>query len=76
MDKSKPQVCLAVWCSGFFGLAAVVHLIRFVSKLPVVIGGVEIPMGASVVIALVSAALSAGLLVVACQKPCCPKEKE
>lgn len=72
MEKSK--FCPALWFSGFFGLGAVVHLGRLIMGLSLVVGGREIPMSASLWAVLLFGALSVGLLVLSCIKPC-GKEK-
>ncbi len=66
--------CAAIWFSGFFGLAAAVHIVRLILKFPVVIRGTEIPMNVSLVVAIVASGLSLGLLFLACKKSCCDKK--
>ena len=68
MEKSK--FCPALWFSGFFGLGALVHLIRLVTGFSVVIAGREIPIAFSAVAALVFGVLSVGLLIVSIKRPC------
>ncbi len=54
----------AVWFSGFFGLAALVHLVRFLFQVPLVVGGRSVPMAVSVIVAFVAGVLSLRLLSV------------
>ena len=64
MEKNYHQSLPAIWFSGFFGLAATVHLIRLLFKVPVTIRGWSVPLRFSVVAILVAGALSAGLLYI------------
>ncbi len=68
MEKTK--FCPAMWLSGFFGLGAIVHLVRAAMGFSVVIAGREIPVTVSAVVAGVLGALSIGLLVVSLKRPC------
>lgn len=68
MEKSK--FCPAMWFSGFFGLGALVHLVRAILGFSLVIGGVEISVGTSMVLAVILASVSAGLLAVSLKRPC------
>ena len=52
---------LCIWFSGFFGLGAVGHGIRFLLAIPVVIGGFSIPLWVSAVAAVIMGVLSAAL---------------
>ena len=66
----KPKLCPALWFSGFFGLGAVVHLVRLITGFSVVIAGREIPVSFSGVAVLVFGAFSVGLLVLSFKRPC------
>ena len=68
MEKTK--FCPALWFSGFFGLGAVLHLIRLITGFSVVIAGHEIPVSFSGVAVAVFGALSVGLLVLSLKRPC------
>lgn len=70
------RFCPALWFSGFFGLAALAHLVRLALKVPVTVGTVSVPMSASVLVAAVAGALSVGLLVAALKRPCSPDSKK
>lgn len=54
----------AVWFSGFFGLAALVHLVRLLFQVPLVVGGRPVPMAVSVIVVLVAGILSLRLFSV------------
>lgn len=75
MEEMK-RFCPALWFSGFFGLAALVHLARLALKVPVTVGTVSVPMGTSVFVAAVAGALSVALLVAALKRPCSPDSKK
>lgn len=68
MEKAK--FCPAIWLSGFFGLGALMHLIRLLAGFSVVIAGKEIPYAFSGAALLILGALSAGLLVLGLKRPC------
>ncbi len=53
-----------VWFSGFFGLGALVHLLRLVFQVPVTIGTFEIPLTVSLVVGAIFSILSIGLFLV------------
>lgn len=76
MEKDKPLACPAIWFSGFFGLGALVHLVRLVLRFSLVVGGNEIPLMTSAILVVVLGGLSLGLLVLGCKRPCCPREGE
>lgn len=59
-----------MWLSGFFGLGALVHLVRSVVGFSLVVAGHEISIGTSAAIAVVLGALSVGLLIVSFKRPC------
>ncbi len=59
-----------MWFSGFFALGALVHLVRSILGFSLVIAGIEISVGTSMILAVVLAAVSAGLLVVSLKRPC------
>ena len=69
MEKEK--FCPAIWFSGFFGLGAFVHLVRFIVRFPLIVGNIEVPLGTSLVLAIVLGGLSAGLLYFGLRRPCC-----
>ena len=68
MEKAK--FCPALWFSGFFGLGAVVHLVRLITGFSVVIAGRAVPVSFSGAAVLVFGALSIGLLVLSLKRPC------
>ena len=70
MEREKSKFCPAIWFSGFFGLGAVVHLVRFLLQVPVMIGTFEVPLKLSAVLFLMLAGLSAGLLILGLKRPC------
>lgn len=63
MEMENKKFCPAVWLSGFFGLGALVHLVRLMMNISVAVNGYEIPFVLSVVV-VVFGGLSIGLLVV------------
>ena len=69
------KFCFATWFSGFFGLGALVHLVRSILKFPLVVNNYEVPISLSVTLAVVLGALSLVLLYVSCKKPCCEKKE-
>lgn len=73
MKHSK--FCPATWFSGFFALAALVHLGRSILGLQLVVGGYEIPLAVSVIAAFVFSALSIGCFVMSQWAPCCKDEE-
>ena len=62
--KSKVKV----WFSGVFGAGAIVHILRLVFQWPVTIGTFDVPMGLSLLVAIIAAAISLLLLGI---RPCC-----
>lgn len=76
MVKDKPLACPAIWFSGFFGLGALVHLVRLVLRFPLIVNGYAVPLTASAILVVVLGGLSVGLLVLGCKRPCCPREGE
>lgn len=68
MEKTK--FFPAVWFSGFFGLGALVHLVRSILGFSLVVGGREISIGVSIIFALVLGILSAGLLMAGVKRSC------
>ncbi len=72
MEKNK--ICPALWLSGFFGMGAVVHFLRFVSGASLSVAGHEIPLVMSAVVSVVMAGLSAGALFLSIKKPSCGTE--
>ena len=69
------KFCLSTWFSGFFGLGALVHLVRSILKFPLVVNNYEVPISLSVTLAVVLGALSLILLYVGCKKACCEKKE-
>ncbi len=70
MDKSANPFCPALWFSGFFGMAALVHLVRLLLRVQVIAGTRRIPLRLSVAIVLIAGALSVALLYTGCKRPC------
>ena len=66
MLRRKCKCCVSMWWSGFFTLAAVVHILRLAFRVPVQLGTWHVPMGFSVDVVIV-----AGFLVfIFCRKGC------
>ena len=62
----KCKCSVAMWWSGFFALAALVHVVRLVVHIQVQLGSWMVPMGFSIIIVII-----AGLLAfVFCKKGC------
>lgn len=74
MKTDKPLICPATWFSGFFGLGAIVHLVRLVLRFPLIVGTYEVPLAVSGILVVVLGGLSLGLLYVAVKRPCCKEE--
>ena len=74
MEKDEHRFCPALWFSGFFGLAAVVHLVRLLFKVPVTIRGWAVPLHLSAAAVLVAGGLSAALFYIGCKRPCRPSK--
>ena len=72
MEKGK--FCPAMWFSGFFGLGALVHFMRFVLQVPLQVGSFQVPLSLSAIAAVVLGALSGGLLYLAVKPPCCSRQ--
>ena len=70
MGTMKTKFCPAMWLSGFFGLGALIHLIRLVMGFSVVIAGHEIPKTASGLAVLIFGTLSVGLFTISLKRPC------
>ena len=68
------KFCPATWFSGFFGLGALVHLVRLILRIPLTLGDFQVPLGLSLVLVIVLGGLSLGLLYVGIRRPCCKKE--
>ena len=66
MFCTKCKCCAAMWWSGFFALAAVVHVVRLVARAEVQIGTFVVPMGVSIGVAIVAGTLS----LIFCKKGC------
>jgi hypothetical protein len=52
----------ATWVSGFFGIAGLVHIARWVFRIPVRLGAYDVPVAVSLTVGVVFLAISAGLL--------------
>ena len=63
---TKCKCCCFAWLSGFFGLAAIGHVIRLAFQVPVQLGGYSIPLKVSLIVAVVAGALS----FILCRKSC------
>ncbi len=72
---SSGKGCAPIWFSGFFGLGAIMHLVRSVLKFPLVVNNFEVPLSLSLTLAVVLGALSLVLLYVGCRPACCRKEE-
>ena len=66
----KAKFCPAMWFSGFFGVGALVHVVRLLTGFSLVVAGHEIPLMVSGVIVLVGGILSVALLMVSLKRPC------
>lgn len=71
MQGEEHRFCPAVWFSGFFGLGALVHLVRLFLRFPLIVGTFEVPLGMSLVLVILLGGLSLGLLYVGLRRPCC-----
>ena len=74
MEKMRGKFCPALWLSGFFGLAALAHLVRLTFRWGMQINGHEIPLALSCLVVIVMGTLSAGLGVAAIKRPCDSKK--
>jgi len=54
--------------SGFFGIAGLLHLARFFFRVPVRVGTYDVPLMVSVLVGVVFAGISAGLLWIEVQR--------
>lgn len=70
METIRNKFCPAAWFSGFFGLGALVHLVRFILGFSLVVDGRAVPLVLSGFLALVLGILSVGLLIISVKKPC------
>ncbi len=52
----------ATWVSGFFGIAGIVHLLRFFFRVPVRLGAYDVPLAVSIAVGVVFVGISMGLL--------------
>lgn len=68
MKNKDWATCAVLWFSGFFGLGTLVHLIRLTFRVPVTVGGWEVPLGVSAVLVALLGLLSAGLLAFGCKR--------
>jgi len=62
----KCKCCNLSWLSGFFALAAVIHIVRLISRAQVQIGDWTVPMNVSIGVAIVAGVLS----LILCKKSC------
>ena len=62
----KCKCCVPMWWTGFFALAFIGHVVRLVARARVQLGNWPVPMGFSVVIAII-----AGLLAFIFYKKAC-----
>ena len=69
----KCKCCCAMWWSGFFGLAALAHLIRLVARIPLVVNNWAVPMTVSIGVAIVAGALSFFFCKKGCASCSCTK---
>ena len=74
MNEQNTKFCPAVWFSGFFGLGAIVHLVRLLLRFPLIVGTFEVSLRMSLVLVIVLGGLSLVLLCVGLRRPCCKKE--
>lgn len=74
MEETHKKFCPALWFSGFFGLGALVHLIRLLTRVSLIVGDYQVPLGVSLAVFVIASGLSAGLLFVGLKRPCCKKE--
>lgn len=58
----------ATWVSGFFGIAGILHLVRFFFRVPLTVGTYPVPVTVSVVVGIVFLGISAGLLWIEVQR--------
>ena len=71
----QAKFCPAVWLSGFFGLGALVHLVRWMLGFSLIVAGHEVPVKASALLFAVLGTLSAGALFLGLKRPCCESKK-
>ena len=72
------KCCKAMWFSGFFALACLVHVVRLALQVPLRLGDWPVPMGLSVGVVVVAGALSFILCRMGCSACSCstaPKTK-
>ena len=55
---TKCKCCSYAWFSGFFGLAALAHLIRLVLRVPLVVAGHNFHLRFSLAVVIIASALS------------------
>ena len=67
----KCKCCTFSWLSGFFALAALVHLIRIITKSQLQVGDFAVSMNVSIVIVIVAGILSLILCKNACKSCGC-----
>jgi hypothetical protein len=68
--KIKSKFCPALWFSGFFATAALVHIVRFFAGWDLRVGGLEVPLVASGVAGTVLLLVSLGFLAAGIGRPC------
>ena len=62
----KCKCCNFSWLSGFFGLAAIAHIVRLISGAHIQVNDWVVPMNVSIGVAVVAGALS----LILCKKSC------
>ena len=67
----KCKCCSLSWLSGVFALAAIVHIVRLVTRTQVQLNDFVVPMNLSVVIAVVAGILSLVLCKMSCKACTC-----
>lgn len=66
----KNKFCPAMWLSGFFGLAAIAHLVRLTAGFTLAINGWQVPKTVSALFVAVAGTLSVGLFTLSIKRPC------
>jgi hypothetical protein len=64
----------ASWVSGFFGIAGLLHVVRFFFRVPLRVGMYDVPLIVSVCVGVMFLVISAGLLWIEAkreQTKCC-----
>jgi hypothetical protein len=58
----------ATWVSGFFGIAGLLHVVRYFASVPLRVGSYEVPLTGSLVVGMAFVIISAGLLWIEVQR--------